>query len=236
MFFLMIVSIPVLAQESYNSLLYKGNSEFNKKNYEKSSSKFLDAVKSKENDFGAHYNLGNSFYKRKMYDEARVEFEKADKFADNLADKTAAQYNLGNTYMETQNPDKAAEHYKAALKQDPNNEAAQRNYQIAKLKQKEKENKKNQQNKDGGKGGDQKDNKDKSGKGNTPSEEKGEGDKKIQGKGPDGKDKQDDADNKIPKDLEKAILERSENKERETARRILNKNADAMPQSNEKDW
>ena len=40
----------------------------------------------------------------------------------------------------------------------------------------------------------------------------------------------------MPIDLEDAILNRVGNKERETAKRILNKNSYSMPQSNEKDW
>jgi Ca-activated chloride channel family protein len=182
------------AQESYNSLVYEGNTAFNSKNYERASSKFSEAAKTKDKDFTSHYNLGNALYKRKMYDEARAEFQKAENFATTLPDKMAAQYNIGNTFMETQKPDKAAEYYKKALKQDPLNESAQRNYQIAKLKEKEQ-------------------------------------------KGNNGNDKNKKPDeNNIPKNLEKSILDRTSNKERETAQRILNKNANTMPQSNAKDW
>ncbi len=40
----------------------------------------------------------------------------------------------------------------------------------------------------------------------------------------------------MPKNLEKAILDKINEKEKETARRILNKNSYSMPESNEKDW
>jgi DNA-dependent RNA polymerase auxiliary subunit epsilon len=43
-------------------------------------------------------------------------------------------------------------------------------------------------------------------------------------------------ESKIPKDLQKLILERSANQEKETARKLLNKNAYSIPESNEKDW
>ena len=55
-----------------------------------------------------------------------------------------------------------------------------------------------------------------------------------EGKGEDPNKKSDDG--KMPEDLEKSILNRVENKERETAKRILNKNSYSMPQSNDKDW
>jgi Ca-activated chloride channel family protein len=144
----------------------------------------------------------------------------------------AAQYNIGNTFMETQKPDKAAEYYKKALKQDPLNESAQRNYQIAKLKEKE------QKGKSGGGGKDQnKSQSSKDGKGKSPSQQQGGNNQNMGGNGNNGNDKNKKPDeNNIPKNLEKSILDRTSNKERETAQRILNKNANTMPQSNAKDW
>ncbi len=226
------------AQENYNTLVYKGNQQFDKENYETSSSKYTEAVQLNDKEFMAHYNLGNSLYKRKMFDEAKAEFEKAEKLSANLPDKSAALYNLGNTYMQQENSKKAAELYKQALKQDPYNESIRKNYEIAMLKEKEKEEQKKQKNDSGGGHGDE--NKDKNkgqDKGDQPKQEAGTG-QKNKGDG-DGKDpnenKKPDA-NKMPKDLEDAILNRVGNKERETAKRILNKNSYSLPESNEKDW
>lgn len=227
------------AQENYNTLVYKGNQEFNNKNYESSSSKYLEAVKVKENDFTAHYNLGNSFYKRKMYDEAKAEYEKAELHATSLPDKAAALYNLGNSSFEKDDTKKAAELYKQALKQDPYNEAIRKNYEIAMLKEKEKENQKKQKGKSGGGGGDgqEKDQNKGQEKGNTPEQQAGSGLKnKGEGEGDDPNKNKGDNEGKMPKDLENSILNRVENKERETAKRILNKNSYSTPQSNEKDW
>ena len=226
------------AQENYNTLVYKGNQQFDKENYETSSSKYTEAVQLNDKEFMAHFNLGNSLYKRKMFDEAKAEFEKAEKLSANLPDKSAALYNLGNTYMQQENSKKAAELYKQALKQDPYNESIRKNYEIAMLKEKEKEEQKKQKNDSGGGDGDE--NKDKNkgqDKGDQPKQEAGTG-QKNKGDG-DGKDpnenKKPDA-NKMPKDLEDAILNRVGNKERETAKRILNKNSYSLPESNEKDW
>ncbi|WP_090079763.1 tetratricopeptide repeat protein [Halpernia frigidisoli] len=228
-----LISAFINAQESYNSLVYEGNSAFKSKNYERASTKFLEASKGKEKDFTSHYNLGNSLYKRKMYDEARAEFQKAESFATSLPDKMAAQYNIGNTFMEGKNPEKAAEYYKKALKQQPNNESAQRNYQIAKLKEKEKNEQDKQKGKSGGGGGNNKDQDNKDGKGKNPTQQSGGNSEENSGSGNNGKNS---GKNNIPKDLEKAILDRTSNKEQETAQKILNKNGNSMPQSNEKDW
>ena len=226
------------AQENYNTLVYKGNQQFDKENYETSSSKYMEAVKLNDKEFMAHYNLGNSLYKRKMFDEAKAEFEKAEKLANNLPDKSAALYNLGNTYMQQENSKKAADFYKQALKQDPYNESIRKNYEIAMLKEKEKEEQKKQ--KDNSGGGDGNENKDKNkgeDKGDQPEQEAGTGQKnKGDGDGKDPNENKKPDPNKMPKDLEDAILNRVGNKERETAKRILNKNSYSLPESNEKDW
>lgn len=227
------------AQENYNTLIFKGNQQFDKKNYDNASSKYMEAAKLNEKDFTAHYNLGNALYKRKMYDEAKAEFEKAENLATTIPDKSAALYNSGNAYMQKNDSKKAAELYKQALKLDPYNETIRKNYEIAMLKEKEKQQQQQQKNNTGGGGGDNK-NKDQNqgqDKGNTPKQEQGNGQQnKGEGEGNDpNQSKNNDAD-KMPKDLENSILNRVENKERETAKRILNKNSYSMPQSNEKDW
>ncbi|WP_317206431.1 tetratricopeptide repeat protein [Kaistella faecalis] len=227
------------AQKSYNTLIFEGNKDFEKKNYESSSSKYMEAIKVNEKDFTAHYNLGNSLYKRKMYAEATAEYEKAEKLSATIPDKAAALYNLGNAHMQTNNSKKAAELYKQALKQDPYNETIRKNYEIAMLKEKEKEEEKKQKNNSGGGGGNDENQEKNQGqeKGDTPQSQAGKGQQnKGEGEGDDPNKNKNSNSGKMPKDLENSILNRVENKERETAKRILNKNSYSMPQSNEKDW
>lgn len=227
------------AQENYNTLVFKGNQQFDKENYETSSSKYMEAVQLNDKEFMAHYNLGNSLYKRKMFDEAKAEFEKAEKLSANLPDKSSALYNLGNTYMQQENSKKAAELYKQALKQDPYNESIRKNYEIAMLKEKEKEQQKKQKDNSGGGDGNEQNKEKNKGqeKGDQPKQEAGTGQKnKGDGDGKDPNENKNPDANKMPKDLEDAILNRVGNKERETAKRILNKNSYSLPESNEKDW
>ncbi|QOW11735.1 tetratricopeptide repeat protein [Kaistella flava (ex Peng et al. 2021)] len=226
------------AQENYKTLVFKGNQQFDKENYESSSSKYMEAVQLNDKEFMAHYNLGNSLYKRKMYEEAKAEFEKAEKLSTTIPDKSAALYNLANTYMQTEDSKKAAELYKQALKQDPYNESIRKNYEIAMLKEKQKEEQKKQKDNSGGGGNDQ--NKDKNkgqDKGDQPQKEAGNGQQnKGNGEGKDPNENKNSNADQMPKDLEDALLNRVGNKERETAKKILNKNSYSMPESNEKDW
>lgn len=234
-----LVSGTLFAQENYKTLVYEGNQKFNGKNYDGASSKYMEAIKSNEKDFTAHYNLGNALYKNKKYEEARTEFEKAQKLSQTLPDKAAALYNLGNTYMQMNQPDKAADFYKQSLKQDPYNEATRKNYEIAKLKEKESQQKKNQQSKSGKGGGgkDQQQNDDQKGNPKDQKQDQGKG-QQNQGESQQNNnpDQNQNNEGKMPKDLENAILNKVSEKEKETAKRILNKDSYSMPESNEKDW
>ena len=50
----------------------------------------MDAVKKKNNDFGAHYNLGNYLYKKKMYDQAAAEYQKSKTLIKNSDEKAGS--------------------------------------------------------------------------------------------------------------------------------------------------
>lgn len=227
------------SQESYKTLIHKGNKAFYSKNYDEAAAQFMEAAKQNEKDFAAHYNLGNTLYKTEKYDEAKAEYQKAQQYAKDLKDKNAALHNLGNSYMKTNQPEKAAEFYKQALKKDPYNDATRKNYEIAKLKEKEKQQKNNQDSKDGKNGDNQdknQDNKQGQDKGENKNQQGGTGgNQKIQGSG-NGQGNKEKEEKSIPDDIEKSILDRISEKEKQTGRRILNKNGYSIPESKEKDW
>ncbi|MCY0978111.1 tetratricopeptide repeat protein [Chryseobacterium wangxinyae] len=226
----------LFGQKNYKTLVYEGNQKFKNKDYDGASSRYMEAVKSNEKEFTAHYNLGNALYKSKKYEEAKAEFEKAKSLSQTIPDKAAALHNLGNSYMQMNQPEKAADYYKQSLKQDPYNEATRKNFEIAKLKEKEKK-QKEQESKSGKGGGgeDQQKNKDKNG--DPKNQNKGQG-KENEGESEKGDqpDKDKNREGRMPKDVENAILNKVGEKEKETAKRILNKNSYSLPQSNEKDW
>ena len=225
------------AQDSYNSLVYDGNQDFKAEKYDKASTKFMEAIKTNPKDFSAHYNLGNSLYKSKKYEEAEAEYQKANALAKTNADKMATLYNQGNVAMQKNNPEKAAELYKKALKMDPYNEDVRKNFEISMLKKQEKQNKQNK-NKEQNQSPKDKENKDGKGeeKGDSPQKNNGGKNQNQQGEGKGNEDKQNGQNSGLPKELRDAIMDKVGEKEKNTTRRILNKNAFSMPESNEKDW
>ena len=255
LFFLGLVTVK--AQESLNTLIFRGNRSFDKQKYGEATSTFSEAVKKNEKDFGAHYNLGNSLYKIKKYDEAIAEYQKAQKNTNNKDEKAASYYNEGNAHLQNGDGEKAVNAYKNALKYDPDNEAILKNLQIAKKKQKQKQkdNKQNQQNQQQNQQNNQNKNQDnnqnqqgdqnqENKNNNTKNQPNGNIGDQNKGKGNQGAEKQNQKNepqdpndpNKIPKDLQKLILQRSANQERETAKKLLNKNGYYSPESNTKDW
>ena len=247
--------VTVKAQESLNTLIFRGNRSFDKQKYGEATSTFSEAVKKNEKDFGAHYNLGNSLYKIKKYDEAIAEYQKAQKNTNNKDEKAASYYNEGNAHLQNGDGEKAVNAYKNALKFDPDNEAILKNLQIAKKKQKQKDNKQNQQNQQQNQQNHQNKNQDnnqnqqgdqnqENKNNNTKNQPNGNIGDQNKGKGNQGAEKQNQKNepqnpndpNKIPKDLQKLILQRSANQERETAKKLLNKNGYYSPESNTKDW
>ena len=253
LFFLGLIAVK--AQESLNTLIFRGNRSFDKQKYGEATSTFSEAVKKNEKDFGAHYNLGNSLYKIKKYDEAIAEYQKAQKNTNNKDEKAASYYNEGNAHLQNGDGEKAVNAYKNALKFDPDNEAILKNLQIAKKKQKQKDNKQNQQNQQQNQQNNQNKNQDnnqnqqgdqnqENKNNNTKNQPNGNIGDQNKGKGNQGAEKQNHRSepqdpndpNKIPKDLQKLILQRSANQERETAKKLLNKNGYYSPESNTKDW
>ena len=249
LFFLGLIAVK--AQESLNTLIFRGNRSFDKQKYGEATSTFSEAVKKNEKDFGAHYNLGNSLYKIKKYDEAIAEYQKAQKNTNNKDEKAASYYNEGNAHLQNGDGEKAVNAYKNALKFDPDNEAILKNLQIAKKKQKQKDNKQNQQNQQNNQDKNQDNNQNQQGdqnqenkNNNTKNQPNGNIGDQNKGKGNQGAEKQNQKSepqnpndpNKIPKDLQKLILQRSANQERETAKKLLNKNGYYSPESNTKDW
>ena len=247
--------VTVKAQESLNTLIFRGNRSFDKQKYGEATSTFSEAVKKNEKDFGAHYNLGNSLYKIKKYDEAIAEYQKAQKNTNNKDEKAASYYNEGNAHLQNGDGEKAVNAYKNALKFDPDNEAILKNLQIAKKKQKQKDNNQNQQNQQQNQQNNQNKNQDnnqnqqgdqnqENKNNNTKNQPNGNIGDQNKGKGNQGAEKQNQKNepqdpnepNKIPKDLQKLILQRSANQERETAKKLLNKNGYYSPESNTKDW
>lgn len=122
--------LKLKAQETYDQAQFEDAEKYYKKSL----------AEKKETD--SEYNLGNTLFKLKRYDEASDTYNKSLKNKVDNKLKSNILHNLGNTYYENQKIQESIKMYKAALNLNPDRPDTRRNLAIAKQKLKEQ----NQQN------------------------------------------------------------------------------------------
>ena len=235
--------------------LYNGNQSFTEKKYVDAEADYrVTESKKSPKKAVAGYNLGNSIYRQNQQGEAQIKYIQALEVAKTKEEKHRIYHNLGNTFMLEKKYDLAADAYKNALRNNPNDEETRYNYALA--KRKNKDNPPPKDNKKDNKGGGGQDNKpqpkdkddknDKNDKGNDKKDsdkdnqnnKDKQGDKQ-QGKG-DGEKKEDKNENPKPSGADKQridnILDAVNNAEKKVQDKVNAKKVKARPVSNEKDW
>ena len=235
--------------------LYNGNQSFTEKKYVDAEADYrVTESKKSPKKAVAGYNLGNSIYRQNQQGEAQIKYIQALETAKTKTEKHRIYHNLGNTFMLEKKYDLAADAYKNALRNNPNDKETRYNYALA--KRKNKDNPPPKDNKKDNKGGGGQDNKpqpkdkddknDKNDKGNDKKDsdkdnqnnKDKQGDKQ-QGKG-DGEKKEDKNENPKPSGADKQridnILDAVNNAEKKVQDKVNAKKVKARPVSNEKDW
>ena len=200
---LLAFTISLKAQEE-RSFIRQGNKYFSDSNFIMADSMYSKAVEINPNSIEAQYNIANSFYEQKNYEEAITGLENTIPQIDSNDQKAKAYHNLGNAYMETKKLEAAIEAYKNALRNNPTDTGARYNLAYAQRMMRKNDNNKDENNKD--KDQDEKDKKenknDKDGK-NKDSKNNPEEQKKKQDEEKKDQDKKDDQpDNDGDKDKE----------------------------------
>jgi tetratricopeptide (TPR) repeat protein len=234
----------VLFSQEKDKNLYNGNQSFFEKKYVDAEADYrVTESKKSPKKAVAGYNLGNSIYRQNQQGEAQIKYIQALETAKTKTEKHRIYHNLGNTFMLDKNYEAAAEAYKNALRNNPNDEETRYNYALAKRKKKEnpppKDDKKNNK---GGGGQDKKPQPEnnKNDKGNDKKDQdKNKGEEKNEDKG-DGEKKEDKNENPKPSGSDKQridnILDAVNNAEKKVQDKVNAKKVKARPVSNEKDW
>ena len=240
---LLLNSVLLFGQEKDKNL-YNGNQLFKEKKYADAEADFrVTESKKSPKKATAGYNLGNSVYRQNQQGEAQIRYIQALEHAKTKEEKHRIYHNLGNTFMLDKNYEAAAEAYKNALRNNPNDEETRYNYALAKRKKKDnpppKDNKKDNK---GGGGQDKKPQPEnnKNDKGNDKKDQdKNKGEDKKEDKG-DGEQKEDKNENPKPSGADKQridnILDAVNNAEKKVQDKVNAKKVKARPVSNEKDW
>jgi len=240
---LLLNSVLLFGQEKDKNL-YNGNQSFKEKKYADAEADFrVTESKKSPKKATAGYNLGNSVYRQNQQGEAQIRYIQALEHAKTKEEKYRIYHNLGNTFMLEKKYDLAADAYKNALRNNPNDEETRYNYALA--KRKNKDNPPPKDNKKDNKGGGGQDNKpqpkDKDGKNDkgNDNQDKNKGEDKKEDKG-DGEKKEDKNENPKPSGADKQridnILDAVNNAEKKVQDKVNAKKVKARPVSNEKDW
>lgn len=239
---LLLNSVLLFGQEKDKNL-YNGNQLFKEKKYADAEADFrVTESKKSPKKATAGYNLGNSVYRQNQQGEAQIRYIQALEHAKTKEEKHRIYHNLGNTFMLEKKYDLAADAYKNALRNNPNDEETRYNYALAKRKKKDnpppKDNKKD--NKSGGQDKKPQPENNKNDKGNDKKDQdKNKGEDKKEDKG-DGEKKEDKNENPKPSGADKLridnILDAVNNAEKKVQDKVNAKKVKARPVSNEKDW
>jgi len=266
-FFLASLTITVSAQETkVKDYVIAGNQNYMSGNFSKAEAQYKTALSEDLNSIKANYNLGNSLYRQKRYDEARTHYDRVIRQKNSTkAEKQMAYHNIGKSYLDENNPEKAVVNFKEALKLNPYDEETRYNYALARKllekKQNEDEKNKNDSGKDDKDKKDNQQNQDKekqdgqqgqddNNKGNKPDENKGNqqnggqdgndegnGDKPQQQQITKGSDGNgDQSPNAMNAEYQEGILRALQNQEQETLKKIISQKAQKVRTNTEKDW
>lgn len=243
-----------VAQSEAKDYIIGGNQLYTQGNYAKAELQYKQALSKDANSIKANYNLGNSLYQQKKYDEARAHYDRIIKNRKTTqADKHKAFHNIGKTYLDENNPEKAVQNFKEALKLNPYDEQTRYNYALAKkmLEQQQKDqqkgNSKNQDQKDPDnqsqensdsnnpdpKNDDKGNQEDNGQEGNEKGNSNQPQDQQVT-KGSDGKDQE--SPNAMNKEYQEGVLRALEQQEQETLKKIISQKAKKIRTNTEKDW
>jgi Ca-activated chloride channel homolog len=206
-----------LAQDG-NAQLRSGNRYYKKKQIDASLKQYQDAVKKDPDNATAHYNLGNSQFRKGNFDEAAKSYDAT--VSHSAGDKTVQEkglYNKGVAMIKQKKLPESIDAWKNALKMDASDDDARENLEKALREQKNQQSQQQKNKKDQQK--DQKDKKD-------PKDEKKNQDQQQQPK---------PQPSRLNKQQVEQLLKALQQKENEIQEKV-NQNKVKATNQPEKDW
>ena len=246
--------------------IYEGNKNTQSESYIEAEKSYRKALSLSPEKAEALYNLGNTHFLDKQYDEASQRFFQTQKLAKNKEVKHQAFHNMGNVYMQKKEYQKAVEAYKNALRNNPADDETRYNYALAKellekdkppeeqeqddkKDQKDQKDQEDQEEKDKDKEGDQEnqDEKDPKKEGDEGDETKDEG--KPKNDGDQNKDQKENQKGDKPREKNQtpkqgqlspqqvqSLLEAMNNQEKKVQDKVNAKKVKGVPMNGKKDW
>ena len=232
-----------------NNLTLDGNIEFAENNLVEAESLYRKSISKDSLNLKAVYNMGNSFYKNELKDEAINQYRSSIKKTTDKDLLHKSFHNLGNVFMQNEDYQNAVDSFKKALLNKPSDDETRYNYVLAKelLKNQQKNNKKDDKDKKNDKDKkedkekkndkNKKDNKDKKDDKNKKDDKKEEEkkDNKSEKKN-DNKENNNPKPNKISPEQLKNLLKAMDNEEKKVQNKVNKNKVKGSHIKNKKDW
>lgn len=112
--------------------VYQANGQLNSDDFINAEMSYRKAISESPDYLVGSYNLANSYYKIENYKEALYRAQQAIKAATTKKEKHKSYHNIGNILMKEKKCKEAAEAFKNALRNNPNDEETRYNFALAK--------------------------------------------------------------------------------------------------------
>lgn len=230
----------VIDKES-NNLTLDGNIEFAENNLVEAESLYRKSISKDSLNLKAVYNMGNSFYKNELKNEAINQYRSSIKKTTDKDLLHKSFHNLGNVFMQNEDYQNAVDSFKKALLNKPSDDETRYNYVLAKelLKNQQKNNKKDDKDKKNDKDKKQdkekKNDKDKKDDKKDDKKEEEKKDNKSEKKN-DNKENNNPKPNKISPEQLKNLLKAMDNEEKKVQNKVNKNKVKGSPIKNKKDW
>lgn len=224
-----------------NNLTLDGNIEFAENNLVEAESLYRKSISKDSLNLKAVYNMGNSFYKNELKDEAINQYRSSIKKTTDKDLLHKSFHNLGNVFMQNEDYQNAVDSFKKALLNKPSDDETRYNYVLAKelLKNQQKNNKKDDKDKKNDKDKkedkEKKNDKDKKDDKKDDKKEEEKKDNKSEKKN-DNKENNNPKPNKISPEQLKNLLKAMDNEEKKVQNKVNKNKVKGSPIKNKKDW
>ena len=229
--YLMIILTLVAAEEVFSQpeqkYIRKGNGKYNEQQYNEAEVLYRKALEKNIKSGKAEYNLSNSLYKQEKYDAAATKYFSLAQEEKDHYELSRYYYNLGNSMFKANKLKESIEAYKNALRNNPEDDDARHNLQLAlrmKSQQEKQDNKEGQDNQQNQENKDQKDKQDNQNNQNNQSDQEQQ---QNQQQGQKGQISREDAER---------LLQALENDEKRVLQRVKENQAQIKKIPVEKDW
>ncbi len=131
LFFLLIFTAASLSDAR------KANEAFERGDYAEAVQLYRQALDQDPDNPRLHFNLGNAYYHLGLTDEAKESYERFRQLSESRVEQSFADYNTGRMMIDQGDYDEAVNYFREALRNNPDDEDAKFNYELALRQQQE---------------------------------------------------------------------------------------------------